>query len=146
MKTIKWVILVLIFPVLLYAQFPQNLPANVKIAYRTLLTSDSYPDKQDAAIALKKYFEENGSVAIVDIANSLIIYTYSYKNYKANNSKMYYNDKIACILIEILELSQSPDSFYTLVLVVSRRNNHNEETVNAAWRAIKAIDWSKGNS
>jgi hypothetical protein len=135
---------VLILTSAVYGDITHQLPPEIRTLYRTLMQSENHDAKRAAAASLREIYEETRSEDVIDVIIDLMRFTYNHNNFSEQNQRMFYDDMIAMRLIEILEISKDPRVFPTLIRVVARRN-HTQRTIDAAWKAIKAIDWSKEN-
>ncbi len=130
----------------LWAQARGGLNESQYQAYITLQSRTStFQQKQEAAALLRQDFQQTGSTNIVLAVKDLLKFRYDVANFREDNNSMFYDDRIAEELIRIIDSSRNPVAFEVLVTYVSKRN-HRLSTINAAWAAIKNIDWGPGNA
>lgn len=144
-KTCTILILLLLGTVAVWA-----LPKENKIIGQqdySILQSDnaSYSKKKGAVKSLKEIWENSKDPIVLDVAIKLLTYNFDKEHFRENDQKMYNNDRIAQVLIELLGKTRSPESFRVLAIYVSKQN-HTEATIRAAWKAIQNIDWSQTKS
>ena len=123
-----------------FATVTEKLSDEVRPLYRTLLTDKNYEKKKAAVEQLKALYVKTKMPEIIDVAIDLLKYSYEHKNFREDNQVMYYNDRIAMRLVDILKLSRDPKCFGVLLTIVVARQ-HTDTTIMHAWDAIKNIDW-----
>ncbi len=109
-------------------------------SHQILKKTGEYEKKKKALSYLVKSQERK---RVGEMIIDLLTYTYDNPEFREDNQVAYYDDVIAEELIKILEKDKSPQSFPILLRVVLYNRRHREQTVKAAWQAIKSIDWSK---
>lgn len=109
-------------------------------AHQILKKTGEYERKK---IALNYFIKSGERKKVINLIMDLLNYTYDNPNFRENDQIAFYDDVIAEELIKILEKEKKPETFPVLLRVVLYSNRHREQTVKTAWRAIKAIDWTK---
>ena len=141
MKQKNWNFVTILSILLLGSNFLISEVQNEELlsAYNTLKKVGEYEKKRKALeIFSKNYNNEKVISMLVD----LLMYNYDNPDFKENNQVAYYDDVIAEEIIKILTKSGHPSSFPVLLRYVLYNKRHREATVNAAWKAIKNINWN----
>jgi len=108
-------------------------------AYNNLKKAGEYEKKKKALeVFTKNYNNEKVISMLVD----LLMYNYDNPDFKENDQVAFYDDVIAEEIIKILTKSGHPSAFPALLRYVLYNKRHRDATVNAAWKAIKNIDWN----
>ncbi len=112
-------------------------------AYATLSGNRaSFRKKKEAVSALEDIWKTDHDTVILDSIVKLLTYAFDRDHFREDDQKMYYDDRIAESLINLLSKTRSPTGFRILAIYVSKQN-HTDATVRAAWKAIQNIDWSQ---
>ncbi len=124
--------------------WPQNtvsMSPELQKIYRTLSLGQNYELKKDAVNSLNKMYDESKDMIYVDTAIDLLEHSYDPVAFNEEDQVMYYDDRIARELVKLVNKSRHPKAFVVLIQIVTKRN-HTDDTIKAAWKAIRELDWS----